>query len=114
MKILQFDSIGGASGDMILGALFELGIEPSRLQSALAHLIPDAFEIRTVAFSSHGLHGTQTEISIPHHDHAHRTFTGLGGVFGGFGLFHHGSILLGKGASSKSGAVHFYRKERTF
>jgi len=40
--------------------------------------------------------------------HAHRTFTGLGGIFGGLGLlFHHGSILLGKGASSKSGAVQF-------
>lgn len=80
MKILQFDSIGGASGDMILGALFELGIGPSKLQSALARLIPDAFEIRAVAFSSHGLHGTQAEISIPHHDHAHRTFTDIAAI----------------------------------
>ena len=80
MKILQFDSIGGASGDMILGALFELGIGPSKLQSALARLIPDAFEIRTAPFSSHGLHGTQTEISIPHHDHEHRTFADIAAI----------------------------------
>ena len=82
MKILQFDSIGGASGDMILGALFELGIEPSRLQAALSSLVPEAFEIRAGPFGSHGLHGTRVEISIPHHGHSHehRTFKDIAAI----------------------------------
>ena len=71
MKILQFDSVGGASGDMILGALIDLGVEPSKLQAALLRLIPDPFEIRAEAFNSHGLHGTRVEVALAHHDHGH-------------------------------------------
>ena len=37
--------------------------------------------------------------------HAHRAFANFRGIFGCFSFVHHGSILLEKGASSKSGAV---------
>jgi hypothetical protein len=39
--------------------------------------------------------------------HAHRAFANFRGIFGCFSFVHHGSILLEKGASSKSGAVQF-------
>ncbi|MHB8445495.1 MAG: hypothetical protein ACYDAW_09805, partial [Acidithiobacillus ferrivorans] len=38
--------------------------------------------------------------------HAHRAFANFRGIFGCFSFVHHDSILLEKGASSKSGAVH--------
>ncbi|HEY9099412.1 MAG TPA: hypothetical protein VIN38_11125, partial [Thiobacillus sp.] len=37
--------------------------------------------------------------------HAHRAFTYFRGIFVRLGFLHHGSILSGKGASSKPGAV---------
>ncbi|MFA7524188.1 MAG: hypothetical protein WCY91_02240, partial [Acidithiobacillus sp.] len=37
--------------------------------------------------------------------HAHRAFANFRGIFGCFSFVHHDSILLEKGASSKSGAV---------
>ena len=35
MTGLQFDSVGGASGDMILGALVDLGVDVKALQAKL-------------------------------------------------------------------------------
>ncbi|MEW6416083.1 MAG: hypothetical protein AB1482_12620, partial [Pseudomonadota bacterium] len=37
--------------------------------------------------------------------HAHGAFTDFRGILDWLGFLHHGSILLGKRASSKSGAV---------
>ncbi len=39
MRILQFESVGGASGDMILGALIELGVDLKELRQDL-HSLP--------------------------------------------------------------------------
>jgi len=74
MKLLQFDSLGGASGDMILGALFELGVDPARLQRALESLAPGGFEMQCRRYSSHNLHGAQVTVVAPErdaHGHAH-------------------------------------------
>ncbi len=45
--------------------------------------------------------------------HAHRAFANFRGIFGCFSFVHHGSILLEKGASSKSGAVQTARTRNT-
>ena len=44
-KFLQFESIGGASGDMILGALIGLGVSVDELNEELRGLHIDPFEI---------------------------------------------------------------------
>ena len=49
MKILRLDSVGGASGDMLLGVFFALGVEPEKLQHALAGLLPEPFSLRADA-----------------------------------------------------------------
>ena len=72
MKILQFDMIGGASGDMILGALIELGADAKRLQQELSSLPVGPFEIEAKPFQSGKLHGAQAEVRLqgPPHRHA--------------------------------------------
>ncbi|MDD5699165.1 MAG: DUF111 family protein, partial [Victivallaceae bacterium] len=81
MKIIRFDSVGGASGDMILGALIGLGADAEELNNELQSLLPDAFRIICRPWQSHGINGgirAEVEIRDRHHhghDHHHgRTF----------------------------------------
>ncbi len=77
MKHLQVDSIGGASGDMLLGALVALGAPLEKIQSELEPLVHEPFEIRRIPCESHHLHGHRLEVILPpqeHHHPAHRTF----------------------------------------
>jgi len=75
MKIIRFDSVGGASGDMILGALIGLGVDINELNNELKSLIPDEFLIKSKPCQSHGINnGIRVEVEIPehhHHDHDH-------------------------------------------
>ncbi|MBU8902836.1 MAG: nickel pincer cofactor biosynthesis protein LarC [Victivallales bacterium] len=72
MKIIRFDSVGGASGDMILGALIGLGVDVDELNAELKSLIPDKFLIKTKLWQSHGINnGIQVEVEIPEHHHHH-------------------------------------------
>lgn len=69
MRILQFDSVGGASGDMILGALINLGVDRDRLQTQLESLPLDPFTIEVAAASDHGLQGTRVTVHVGAHEH---------------------------------------------
>lgn len=71
MKILHFDSVGGASGDMILGALIDLGIDPAVLEGALAKLQAGEFFLHSERLVRDGLRGTLCRVEIPHHHHHH-------------------------------------------
>ncbi len=77
MKILRFDSVGGASGDMILGALVRLGVDTEVLEREIRKLIPDeefSFKIEEKSeFGASGIHLT-VDIKKSHshgHDHSH-------------------------------------------
>jgi uncharacterized protein (TIGR00299 family) protein len=84
-RVLWFDSIGGASGDMILASLIDLGVRPADLNDPLASLGDMHIAIEAHRHSAHGLHGTRIEIHAhegheahdhghghgPHHAHAH-------------------------------------------
>ncbi len=72
MKTLCFDSIGGASGDMILAALIDLGVERDKITNGLSGLHLDSFDIRSAAFSSNGLNGTQVSVDVHDNDHHHK------------------------------------------
>ncbi len=65
MRIVKFDSVGGASGDMILGSLLGLGAPLESLKSALAAALPhEAFEIRLDKHSAHGVSGFRLKVDI--------------------------------------------------
>lgn len=70
MKTLQFDMIGGASGDMILGALIELGADTKRLEQGVSSLPIEPFEIEAKPFQGDKSHGVQVAVRLheqPHH-----------------------------------------------
>ena len=74
MKIAYFDCFSGASGDMILGALLDAGLELERLRQELAKLSLSHFEVRQKKVRKNSLGGTQAEVIIDdhHHHHHHR------------------------------------------
>lgn len=69
MKIIRFDSVGGASGDMLLGALIGLGADIDELNRRIGKLLPGEFEIKAVPFESFGINGIQAGVEV--HDHHH-------------------------------------------
>lgn len=74
MKILRFDSVGGASGDMILGALVGLGVDPRYIERELRRLIPDSFSLKVGEKSEFGANGVYLTVDLnpePEHVHSH-------------------------------------------
>lgn len=75
MKVLRFESVGGASGDMILGALLDLGVEAAALERDLKQLHAGDFLLRVESVVRDGLRGTLCRVEMPpqphHHHHDH-------------------------------------------
>lgn len=77
-KILRFDSVGGASGDMILSCLIGLGADPKLILDALQSLPIEEFEIVPSTVVADGFRGIRTEVRTggqryPHDtEHHHR------------------------------------------
>jgi len=63
MKTIYFDASAGASGDMILGALLDLGIPPSDFKNKMAGLkLPVEIEVKEVKRSS--LRGLKVDVRV--------------------------------------------------
>ena len=65
MKIAYFDCFSGISGDMILGALVDLGLEIDDLYETLAKLDLEEFRIESREVSSYGLRATKVDVISP-------------------------------------------------
>ncbi|MEM7393850.1 MAG: LarC family nickel insertion protein, partial [Verrucomicrobiota bacterium] len=80
-RILQFDSVGGASGDMVLGALADLGVDLKQVQSVLESLDVDALNLDVQTGDKMAITGTRVKVEVEgeestghhhhHHDHDH-------------------------------------------
>jgi uncharacterized protein (TIGR00299 family) protein len=91
VNAVRFTGIGGASGDMILAALVDLGADLGRIRALLSKLPVGRFAIEREAVSSHGLRGTRLHVRRPQerghrvranghraaHHHEHRTFADI-------------------------------------
>ena len=64
MKVLYFDLIGGASGDMILAALIDAGVPSEKLAEMLAGLKLDEFELKSSSISKNGFQATKVDILV--------------------------------------------------
>lgn len=68
MKTCYIDCIAGASGDMLLGALVDLGLPFEDLQAELAKLHLDDFHLHAGKVSKNGFGATKIDVHC--HDHA--------------------------------------------
>lgn len=73
MKTLYFDCFSGISGDMVLGAFLDLGIEEEYLKAELAKLHLEHYELFAEKTSKKGISGTQCHVKVEE-EHVHRHF----------------------------------------
>jgi uncharacterized protein (TIGR00299 family) protein len=85
MKTAYVDCISGASGNMLLGALLDAGLEPAALDAELAKLGVDDFRMEVRRVSKNGFGAVHVEVHA--HDHApERKLADLLGVIARSGL----------------------------
>ncbi len=72
MSVLRIDSIGGASGNMLLGALIGLGVDRDRLLSILRELPIEGFDLRVSDVKQHGHVGLHVDVQVDDVPHPHR------------------------------------------
>ncbi|HEY6190161.1 MAG TPA: nickel pincer cofactor biosynthesis protein LarC [Pyrinomonadaceae bacterium] len=71
MRILYFDCFAGASGDMILGALVGVGVDPHALTEQLALLDISGYEVEFDTTDRSGISATRAHVRTGR-EHAHR------------------------------------------
>jgi pyridinium-3,5-bisthiocarboxylic acid mononucleotide nickel chelatase len=74
MRIAYFDCFSGASGDMLLGALLDSGLELARLEQELHRLPLPEWSISAEKTTKKGIAATQVRVHT-HEHHAHRGLT---------------------------------------
>ena len=67
MRIAYFDCFSGVSGDMILGALVDAGLEPSELETELGKLPVRGFSILAEKTTRRGIAGTKVNVVTDEH-----------------------------------------------
>jgi uncharacterized protein (TIGR00299 family) protein len=73
-RLAYFDCASGASGDMILGALVDLGLTLDSLRAELLKLPLGGYRLEARRVHRSGLHATKVDVVIEHrhhHEHAH-------------------------------------------
>ena len=63
-KVAYIQSIGGASGDMLLGALLDLGFSLDQLRHELAKLDIDGYELAAAQETRHEVRGTKLTVTL--------------------------------------------------
>ncbi len=69
MNVAYFDPIGGASGDMIVGALLDAGVNSDKLMDSLSSLGLDEYEIRIEKAAPYRISSTRFQV----HTHRHHS-----------------------------------------
>ncbi|MDA1000412.1 MAG: nickel pincer cofactor biosynthesis protein LarC [bacterium] len=72
MKTLYFDCFAGASGDMLLGALLDLGLPLDALEAQLARLALPGYSLSSKKVIKQGVSATKFDVHV-HEAHEHHT-----------------------------------------
>jgi uncharacterized protein (TIGR00299 family) protein len=70
--ILYFDPFSGVSGDMIIGALLDLGLDLTHLREELKKIALHGYEIRARKVVRAGVSGTKFDVAVTEHQHGRR------------------------------------------
>ncbi len=72
MRVLYFDCMSGASGDMLLGALVDLGVPLAEIQERIDSLALPACRLVASEVKRHGFRATKVDVETePEHAHRH-------------------------------------------
>ena len=87
MKILFYDCFAGISGDMNLGAMIDLGVDPEYLRKELRKIEIGSYEIQVKRDQRRGIFGTKVDVILSSgegvssaHSHGHRSFKDIAGL----------------------------------
>ncbi len=80
-RIIYFDCFSGISGDMILGALVDLGVDLKTIRKSLGALALKGYRIKSRRVKRGGISATKIDVEVePHskkHQHRSRSFTDI-------------------------------------
>jgi uncharacterized protein (TIGR00299 family) protein len=85
MKIAYFDCFAGASGDMIIGALLDAGLDFERLQEELKKLHLHGYSLHASKVSKGGIASTKFDVEAKQ-GHHQRHLKDIAGIIGDSGL----------------------------
>ena len=81
LRTAYFDCYSGISGDMILGALVDLGVDIKNIRKALKGIDLKGYKLQAKKIQRNGLACTQIRVTIEkcnhQHSHPHRSFTNI-------------------------------------
>ena len=83
MKTLFFDCFSGISGDMILGALIDAGLDIKELESELAKLNVPGYAISAEKTVRNGITGTKFSVNVSDKEQGHRHLKDILGIIDG-------------------------------
>src|ERR1039457_2541850 len=87
MNIIYFDCYAGISGDMIVGALLDLGVPLEHLQAELARLALPEGSYTLSTSRTERRHVTALKFDVAVHDHhSHRHYAGIDAMIVASGL----------------------------
>ena len=72
MKTLYLDIFSGISGDMLIGALIDLGVDPRRLERELKKLKLEGYHLHVARRQKSGIEGVKFDVHLAH-GHAHQS-----------------------------------------
>ena len=72
MKVAYVDMVGGAAGDMLMGAWVDAGVDVAQLERALRSVVAEGWELVTERVDRAGVSALHLDLIIPgEDDHAH-------------------------------------------
>jgi uncharacterized protein (DUF111 family) len=92
-KILYFEAYDGISGDMVLGALVDLGADVDAIRAELDKFVPDEYALVANPFERSGIHGINLDVIVDEHKaeghthgHEHRHHSDITALITGSGI----------------------------
>jgi uncharacterized protein (TIGR00299 family) protein len=79
MKTLYLDTFSGIAGDMFLGLLIDLGLDPQQLELELGKLPLSGYRLDIGREQRHGIAGTRVQV-LSEEGHHHRTWSSIDGM----------------------------------
>jgi len=86
MKVLYFDCFAGISGDMIIGALLDAGLDFDFLNNELGKLKLNGYELTADKVLKNSISGTKFNVKVSEKEHHHRNLQDISSIIKNSGL----------------------------